>query len=142
MTKTNMLIGLTMISFIAFVAACGGASTAGSGTDKIADRRTGESLTVTLSSAEGKLQHGNQELMLAFTNGAGKPVDIKAASLNFNMRAMGTMAEMNHAATLTTTGTPGQFKGSVKIAMAGEWIAQITYEGAETGKTTMKVTAY
>ena len=55
---------------------------------------------------------------------------------------MGSMAEMNDAASLSTTSTAGQFKGKVKVEMAGDWIAQISYEGQETGKTTMKVTAY
>ena len=36
---------------------------------------------------------------------------------------------MNDAATLTTTGTPGVYKGKIEIEMAGEWQAQITYEG-------------
>ena len=35
---------------------------------------------------------------------------------------MGTMAEMNEASNLSTTSTPGQFKGSVDISMAGDWI--------------------
>ncbi|NNE67566.1 MAG: hypothetical protein HKN33_13460, partial [Pyrinomonadaceae bacterium] len=61
---------------------------------------------------------------------------------NFNMPAMGTMAEMNAATNLSTTSTPGEFKGSVDISMAGDWIAQITYEGDQTGKTTISVTAH
>jgi hypothetical protein len=51
------------------------------------------------------------------------------------------MAEMNDAAELTTTGTPGQFKGNLNIQMAGDWTAQISYEGAESGKTTISTKA-
>lgn len=134
---------MTLIfSFIALIAACGGAATTtDSGMKKIMDKKVNDNLVVTLSNPEGKLKNGEQDLMLTFQDGAGKPVDIKAASLNFNMPAMGSMAEMNDAATLSTTTTPGQFKGRVKLQMAGEWIAQISYEGAQTGKTTMTLNA-
>ena len=144
MKKTQTFIGLiALFALVVFVAACGGASSgAGTGMKKIMDKKVNDNLTVTLSNAEGKLKKGEQELTLSFTDGSGKPVEIKAASLNFNMPAMGTMAEMNNAANLTTTSTAGQFRGSVNVEMAGEWIAQISYEGAETGKTTMKITAY
>ncbi len=144
MKKTQTFIGLiALFALVVFVAACGGASSGtGTGMKKIMDKKVNDNLTVTLSNAEGKLKKGEQELILSFTDGSGKPVEIKAASLNFNMPAMGTMAEMNNASNLTTTSTAGQFRGSVNIEMAGEWIAQISYEGAETGKTTMKITAY
>ncbi len=145
MNKTKTLIGSTILfSLIALAAACGGGAgtVTDSGMNKIMEKKVSDSLTVTLSNAEGKLKNGEQNLMLAFTDGSGKPVEIKAASLNFHMPAMGSMAVMNDPATLTTTGTAGEFKGKVKIEMAGEWIAQISYEGKETGKTTMKMTAY
>ena len=138
--KTIASIGI--FSLIALAMACGGAGTATSGDmKKIMDKKVDDKVTVTLSNAEGALKNGKQDLILAFTDGAGKPVEIKAATLNFNMPAMGSMAEMNNSTTLITTDTAGQFKGSVNIEMAGEWIAQISYEGAETGKTTMTMTA-
>ena len=103
-------------------------------------------LTVTLSNETGKLKSGEQEVMLAFTDAFGKAVDVgtvKAAALNFKMQSMGSMAEMNDAATFTTTSIPGVYKGKVKIEMAGEWQAQISYEGDKgNGKTTIPVTAY
>ena len=58
------------------------------------------------------------------------------------MPAMGTMAVMNNAATLTTTGTPGIYSGNVDLEMAGEWQAQISYQGpAGNGKANLPVTA-
>ena len=143
MNKTTKIIGITiLLSLIALAAACGGAGTATSSDMKeIATKKVSDKLTVTLLSDDGKLKNGQQELMLSFTDGAGNPVDIKAATLNFNMPAMGSMAEMNNAAELTTTGTPGQFKGKVDIEMAGDWTAQISYEGAESGKTTISTKA-
>ncbi len=143
MTKIIKIIGLTaLFSLIAMAMACGGSGTAtGSNMKKIIDKKVNENLTVTLSSADGELKNGQQDLMLAFTDGSGKPVEIKSAKLNFNMPAMGSMAEMNDPAELTTTSTPGQFKAKVKIEMVGDWIAQISYEGAETGSTTIKMSA-
>ena len=99
-------------------------------------------LTATLLSNADQLKQGNQELTLAFNDWAGKPVDVGAVSLNFHMAQMGGMAAMNDAVTFTTTGTPGVYRGKVKISMAGEWQAQLAYEGpAGTGKTTFSVTA-
>jgi len=80
--------------------------------------------------------------MLAFTDASGKPVDVGSASLNFFMPEMGSMAAMNEAATLTTSGTPGVYKGKVRISMAGDWQAQIAIEGAAgNGKTMFPLVA-
>jgi hypothetical protein len=54
------------------------------------------------------------------------------------MAAMGSMAEMNNGATFTSTGTPGVYSGKTDIEMAGEWQAQITYEGP-AGKGAFKL---
>lgn len=103
-------------------------------------------LTVTLSNETGKLKAGEQEVLVAFTDASGKPVDVgtvKAAALNFHMPAMGSMAAMNNSATLTTTAVPGVYKGKVKVEMPGEWQAQITYEGDKgNGKVSFPMTAY
>jgi nitrogen fixation protein FixH len=138
--RRNIFIALFVIASIS-LAACGGAAT-GSDLKSIGEKKINDNINVALLSADGKLKNGEQTVTLKFTDGSGKPLEMKAASLNFNMPAMGSMAEMNDAATLTTTDTPGEFSGNVKLQMAGEWIAQIGYEGAETGKTTMSVNAY
>ncbi len=105
----------------------------------------GDKLMVTLSNEAGKLKSGEQEIMLTFTDPAGKAVDVgmvSAAALTFHMPAMGSMAPMNDSATFTTTSVPGVYKGKVKIDMAGEWQAQISYEGsAGSGKTMIPVSA-
>lgn len=104
----------------------------------------GSNLTVTLSNDSGTLKTGQQEIMLTFTDASGKAIQvgtITAAALNFQMPAMGSMAAMSNAATLTTTSVPGVYRGKVNIEMAGEWQAQISYEGpAGSGKTVLPVT--
>lgn len=112
----------------------------------IASAPVGNNLKVTLSNDSGKLTRGNQDIMVAFTDASGKPVDagaVTAAAVNIHMQAMGSMAAMNNAVTLSTTSVPGVYRGKVKIDMPGEWQAQISYEGAAgNGKTSIPVTVY
>ncbi len=107
----------------------------------IKSAKAGE-LTATLSSATGGLKKWDNELMLTFTDATGQPVDVGAASLNIHMAAMGTMAEMNNKAALTTTETPGKYRAQVNIEMGGTWEAQIKYQGAHgSGQASMTVQA-
>jgi len=141
-----LLIALT--GSIILLGACGSASTDTSIADKPAQGTVITSgaignLTVTVSNDSGKLKNGEQELFLTFSDASGKPVDVGAASLNFHMPAMGTMAMMNDSAVLTTTKTPGVYKAKVKVSMPGEWQAQIAYEGAAgSGKTSLPLRAF
>jgi hypothetical protein len=140
----KIIIAVILSAVSLFIIACGGSNTGNpAATGKvIKSAPIGDKMTVTLSSDTGSLKNGEQKIFLAFTDASGKAVDVGAASLNFHMPAMGSMAVMNDAATLTTTATPGVYLGNVKIEMAGEWQAQIAYEGpAGKGKTSFPVTA-
>ncbi|MFL6282974.1 MAG: FixH family protein [Pyrinomonadaceae bacterium] len=132
-------IALTLIvAALASVAACG---SGGGGSKEIKSGRAGE-LTVTLANNEGVLRHGDAELTVTFKDASGKAMDVGSASLNFHMPAMGSMAAMNDAATLTTTSEPGVYRAKVRLEMAGEWQAQLAYEGPHgAGKGTFPVTA-
>lgn len=142
MQKTKIFIFLTILLSLTILAAACGSSTSGGDMKTIQTKKTDDNLTVTLSNDTGKLKNGKQELMLSFTDASGKPAEISAATLNFMMPAMGSMAEMNDSATLTTTQTAGQFNGIVNIQMPGEWQAQITYEGKSgSGKVSFPLTA-
>jgi hypothetical protein len=123
----------------ALLAACGAGDRAGE--KEIGSGRVGD-LTVTLASPEGVLRHGPQELTVTFRDAAGRAVDVGSASLNFYMPAMGAMAAMNDAATLTTTSAPGVYRAKVTLQMAGDWQAQFAYEGpAGAGKGSFAVRA-
>jgi hypothetical protein len=138
--KKSLVITLLFIAALIVVAACTKSTTTSTG--KPIATTTVNNLTATLSNSTGQLKTGDQELILAFTDSSGKNVDVGAVSLNFHMPAMGGMAAMNDAVTLTTTATPGVYNGKVNIGMAGEWQAQLAYEGpAGTGKATFRVTA-
>ncbi|HEX8339053.1 MAG TPA: FixH family protein [Pyrinomonadaceae bacterium] len=126
------------LALLLTAAACGGG---GAGDKEIKSGKVG-AMTVTLANSDGVLRNGEQELTVTFKDASGKGVDVGSASLNFYMPAMGTMPAMNDAATLTTTSTPGVYRGKVKLQMGGEWQAQVAYEGpAGTGKGSFPVTA-
>jgi len=126
------------LALLSALAACGGG---GAGDKEIKSGKVG-TMTVTLANPDGVLRNGDQELTVTFKDASGKAVDVGSASLNFHMPAMGTMAAMNNAATLTTTTTPGVYRARVNLEMAGEWQAQVAYEGpAGNGKGSFPVTA-
>ena len=133
MRKTVLFIGIiTLFAFVAFAAGCGSAGSGGSNAaagKTIVSGPAGNNLTATISNADGALRKGSQEFTLTFADASGKPVDVGSVALNNHMGAMGSMAPMNHAATFTTTGTPGVYRGKLDIDATGEWQAQITYEG-------------
>lgn len=131
-----------LLTFAVVFAACNSGTENPAAGGKIVKTHTADNLKFTILTDDGKLSNGRENFTLTITDADGKPVKMDAVSLNFNMPAMGSMAEMNDPATLTSTGTPGVFKGTVDFEMAGEWIAQIAYEGERKGKTTMAVTAY
>lgn len=144
MKKSLVVVAIALGVLVVFAAACGSKS----GTDgivptgKVIKAVPAGNLTVTLSNDSGTLKHGDQELMLSFTDASGKPVDVGAVSLNFHMPQMGSMAAMTDGVTFTTTTTPGVYRGKVNLESGGEWQAQLAYEGpAGTGKTTFSVTA-
>lgn len=142
----KLLVALSALALLLLATACGPKSggTTGSGaeqdTGKAIKSAQVNNLTVTISSPTGQLRHGGDEFFLSFTDPAGKPVDVGAVALNFYMPGMGTMPVMNDPTTFTTTNTPGTYRGKASIEMAGEWQAQITFEGkAGAGKTSIPV---
>ncbi len=144
MKKSVIVTGITLALVLASAAACG-SKNGGSGsvaTGKVIKTAPVGNLTATLSNGTGQLKQGDQEVTLAFTDASGKLVDVGAVSLNFHMPQMGGMATMNDAVTFTTTSTSGVYRGKVNLGSAGEWQAQLAYEGAAgAGKTTFSVTA-
>ena len=139
MKKLIFIIAIISISIFTF--ACGSGSNSATGGKTV---KTGavNNLTVTLATADGTIKTGANDFTLTFADASGKPVDVGAASVNFFMPSMGSMAAMNDAAALTTSGTPGVYKGNVKLQMTGEWQVQIAFEGsAGKGKLALPVTA-
>ena len=139
---SKYILVLSLIILTLFAAACGSGSNNPASGKTIKSAPAGNNLTATLSNSDGVLRKGAQEFTLTFTDASGKPVNVGAVGVNYNMPAMGSMPVMNNAATFTTTNTPGVYRGEVDIEMAGEWQSQISYDGpAGKGKFTLPVTA-
>lgn len=141
MNRSLLLVAIA-ISVVAVLAACGSKTSNTISTGTAIKTVKVDSLTATLSNSTGQLKQGDQEVMLAFTDSAGKPIEVGAVSLSFHMPQMGGMAAMTDSVTFTTTDTPGVYRGNVNIEVAGEWQGQLAYEGpAGKGKATFSVTA-
>ena len=137
----KLAIALLFAALPVLAAACTSNSAGDSG-KVIKSAAVGNNLTVTLSSADGVLRSGDNEFFVSFKDSSGNPVDVGAVGLNFYMPAMGTMPEMNNVASFFSTGSPGVYEGKTKLEAAGDWQAQISYEGvAGKGKSSFTVTA-
>jgi hypothetical protein len=133
---------ISIAAFTIFALACGSGAGSAEAGKTIKSGPAGNNLTATLANTDGVLRKGDQRFTLTFSDSSGKPVDVGAVSLNFFMPAMGSMSAMNNPAAFTTTGTPGIYSGKADLEMAGEWQAQITYEGpAGKGKFSLPITA-
>lgn len=127
-----------LVFLVSFIAACRPGQAPSSET-VIKSVKSGD-MDISLAGKTGTLQSGENDLLLVFADSSGKTVDVGAASLVFHMPAMGTMAEMNNLAELTTTDTPGKYHARVKLEVGGTWEARIAYEGpAGKGKAAMSV---
>lgn len=136
------ILFVSTIAAAAFGFACSSGGGAAATGKPIKSGAAANNLTVTVSSPDGVLHKGKQDLSITFADAAGKPVDVGAASVNFFMPAMGSMSAMNMPATLTTTSTPGVYSAKADIEMSGEWQAQIKYDGpAGKGNATLPITA-
>jgi YtkA-like protein len=140
MSKSILVFSLLVL--LLFVAACGSKTSSSVDTGKVIKSAPIGNLTVTVSSPSGQIKHGGDEFFITFKDSTGKPVDVGAAALTFHMPQMASMAPMNDPATLTTTDTPGVYRAKANIEMAGEWQAQVSFEGpAGKGQTSFSVTA-
>jgi len=137
---SKRIFTISLLALLSLVAACGSQSASVDAGKVIKSAPIGN-LTVTLSSSSGQLKHGGDEFFITFKDSSGKPVDVGAAALTFHMPQMASMPAMNDSATLTTTDTPGVYSAKAKIETAGEWQAQVSFEGpAGKGQTSFSVT--
>src|SRR6266403_703638 len=138
---SKFILVFSLLALLLLVAACG-SKTSSVDTGKVIKTAPIGNLTVTLSSPSGQIKHGRDEFFITFKDSSNKPVDVGAAALTFHMPQMASMPVMNDPATLTTTDTPGVYRAKSNIEMAGEWQAQVSYEGpAGKGQTSFSVTA-
>jgi len=132
---------ILMILVILGLSACASGSEQRSAGAVIATSKAGD-LTVTMKNARGELREGENEFTLEFANSAGQMVDVGAITVFFDMPAMGSMPYMKNDATLTTTATPGVYRGQTRLEMKGTWQTKLSYKGpAGEGQTTFTINA-
>ncbi len=137
----KLAIALVFAVVVLAAAACSSKGPADTG-KVIKSAPVGNNLTATLSNKDGALKNGDNEFFVSFKDSSGKAVEVEAVGLTFQMPGMGTMPAMNAAGSFTATGTPGVYQGKAKLESAGDWQAQLSYEGpAGKGKTSFTVAA-
>jgi Cu(I)/Ag(I) efflux system membrane protein CusA/SilA len=85
-------------------------------------------MTVSFYHPKGRLQSGDNEVLVEFRDGAsGRRVDVGAVRFDLDMNMPG-MA-MHSGSTVTADAQPGLYHVRVRADMAGDWVAQLRYEG-------------
>ncbi len=84
-------------------------------------------LTVTLIHPKGQLVFAQNDFLIEFRDANGELVDVGAVRFALDMNMPGMV--MHNAATVKPTGTPGQYRASIKPEMAGGWTVKLEYDG-------------
>ncbi len=100
--------------------------------------QTVNDLTVTFSSPGGQLKSGDNDVLIEFRDSGGQPVDVGNVKFDLNMNMPGM--QMNEGANIQSAGAPGRYRAKIKVGMAGDWTARISYEGPHgNGQTTFNL---
>jgi Cu(I)/Ag(I) efflux system membrane protein CusA/SilA len=95
-------------------------------------------LTVTLSSSNGEIKSGDNDVLVKFRDSGGNLVDVGTVKFELKMNMPGM--QMNEGATVEPTSTPGVYRVKIKVDMAGDWMAKLSYEGPRgNGETSFNV---
>jgi len=98
--------------------------------------QTVNDLTVQLSSPGEQLKSGDNDMLIEFRDSGGQLVDVGTVKFEANMNMPGM--QMHEGATVQHTGTAGQYRAKIKVGMAGDWNAKLSYDGPHGhGETTI-----
>ena len=89
--------------------------------------QTVNGLTVTLIHPKGQLVYAENDFLIEFRDANGELVDVGTVKFALDMNMPGMV--MHDAATVKPSGTPGQYRASVKPDMAGDWTVKLEYDG-------------
>ena len=89
--------------------------------------QTVNDLTVTLIHPKGQLVFAQNDFLIEFRDANGELVDMGTVRFALDMNMPGMV--MHNAATVKPTGTPGQYRASIKPDMAGDWMVKLEYDG-------------
>ncbi len=86
-------------------------------------------LTVNFIEHEGRLHEGKNELFIEFRDSKEQLVDVGQVKFDLDMSMPGM--HMHSGATIEKTKTPGRYLARLKIDMAGDWNAKISFNGPQ-----------
>jgi hypothetical protein len=75
----------------------------------------------------GDLRNRESDLLLEFRNNAGELVDVGTVRFDLSMDMAGMI--MRDAGRIQATGTPGQYRLKTTPGMAGDWRADLSFDG-------------
>jgi hypothetical protein len=102
--------------------------------------QTVNGLTVTLSSPDGQLRNGDNDVLIEFRDSSGNLVDVGNVKFELNMNMTGM--QMHEGANIEPAGTPGRYRAKIKAGMAGDWAGKLSYDGPRgRGQTTVILSA-
>jgi hypothetical protein len=84
-------------------------------------------LTVNLYGANDALRPSENKVVIEFRDARGEPVDVGVVKFDLDM-AMPGMA-MHAGSTITPAGEVGRYAATIRPGMAGDWTAQLHYDG-------------
>ena len=84
-------------------------------------------LTANFIAREGQLHTGDNEVSIEFRDAQHQLVDVGNAKFEINMNMPGMV--IHSGGTIERTNTPGRYRAKIKVGMAGDWTAKISYEG-------------
>ena len=95
-------------------------------------------LTVKVMAPAGQLEKGDNNVLIEFRDSDGKLVD--AGDVNFTIDMNMPGMQMHEGATVQRKGTAGQYRAKIKVGMAGDWTAKLSYEGPRgSGQTSFNL---
>jgi len=96
--------------------------------------------TVNFIVREGALRQGNNEVLIEFRDRNGQLVDVGKVKFDLNMNMPGM--QMSAGGTIERTNTPGRYRAKIKVGMAGDWTAKLSYDGPKgKGEQSFSVSA-
>ena len=102
--------------------------------------QTVNDLTANFIAREGALRQGNNEVLIEFRDRNGQLVDVGNVKFDMDMNMPGM--QMHSGGTIERTNTPGHYRAKIKIDMAGDWNAKISFDGPHgQGEHSFSVTA-
>ena len=101
--------------------------------------QTVNGLTVTLLHPQGQLQPAQNDFLIEFRDASGQFIDVGTAQFDIDMNMPGMV--MHNSAQVKATGTPGQYRATLKPDMAGDWIVKLRFDGPRgKGETSFPIT--